>query len=508
MVFRLFRIANSPSKTLAAWCAAVLVGSAAHAVLETPWFTGHGAALAVAAAFGAIAIGAASGRRARLALIAAGLSLLSVARYDAALASRIDAVRAAPPEEMRDLTGIVRAAPAERTDRTVLRIEGVIDAASGAAYPGIAQVTLKPDAAVPAYGDRIAFRCAPEPVAREKGGYHAYLFARRVAWTCRASFVKIGANEAGPIGGAIHAFRARMFRTATDLYHEPYASMVLGLLIGAEEGLPRELSDAFRDSGTSHILAVSGSNVVQLVRLMILMLGVLRIRKRSAAAATAGTIAAFAVLVGDDASVVRAAIMGCVMVLASALERRYSGSVALPLAAALMLLTEPLSLRHDLGFALSFAAVIGLHTLASPASVLLGRVIPLEGVARTLGETSAATIATLPIILIAFGRVPVLGLLANVIILPVIPFIMLLGATSLLAGAIFLPLALPFVVLATGFTVPVLAAARLFASGADLAVTAELGVVSATALSVATATLCLACAIMAHRKKVRPYAPV
>jgi competence protein ComEC len=149
----------------------------------------------------------------------------------------------------------------------------------------------------------------------------------------------------------------------------------------------------------------------------------------------AGVIVVFACVVGGDASVVRAAIMGSVGILATLYGRQYRGLPALLIAAAIMLAVNPLVLRHDVGFQLSFAAVCGLNLLA-PGFYNLCPLRWRNGVMRILSETGAATLATMPVILHSFGRLPAVSLLANLLILPLIPWAMLFGTAAAIIGVL------------------------------------------------------------------------
>ncbi len=104
-----------------------------------------------------------------------------------------------------------------------------------------------------------------------------------------------------------------------------------------------------------------------------------------------------------------------------------------------MLAANPFILRHDVGFQLSFAAVWGLQAFGRPLAARLTFLPEFLGVRQMAGETLAATIATLPVILRVFGRLPLIGPAVNLLILPLVPWAMAVGAVSLLAGALFRP---------------------------------------------------------------------
>ncbi len=286
-----------------------------------------------------------------------------------------------------------------------------------------------------AAGDIVRWSCAADVVRAEPGpGYDDYLRVRGITHRCSiwSSPTVIGRHAPpAPIAG-IDALRTAMRRKADALYTEPDASMLMGLLVGQTDGLTRDLKDAFRQTGTSHILAVSGYNVTQLVTLMTFLLAVGGLARRQAAVATAGVVAAFTILAGAEASVVRAACMGCAGLAARLYRRRYGGVIALLAAAAVMVAVNPLVLAHDAGFQLSFVAVMGLQAFGKPFETFFAWMPSAVGFRRMAAETSAATLATLPLTLYAFGMLPPTAILVNLAVLPLIPVIMVVGAVSLL----------------------------------------------------------------------------
>ena len=184
--------------------------------------------------------------------------------------------------------------------------------------------------------------------------------------------------------------------------------------------------------------------------------------RRAAVFALLG-IAVYTILVGADAAVVRAAIMGGTAVFASLVGRRQAGLNTLAAVAAVMAAFNP-QVLWNIGFQLSFAATLGLVLYAEPLKAtfekLASRYVPLETAqkwSRPVGEyflfTLAAQVLVLPIIAYYFQRISLSSLVANPLILPAQPPVMILGGLALLAGTIYYPLgqvlawiAWPFVV--------------------------------------------------------------
>jgi len=145
-------------------------------------------------------------------------------------------------------------------------------------------------------------------------------------------------------------------------------------------------------------------------------------------------IGVFVIFVGGQASVVRAALFGIIGALAYTIGRKQSIGNALLVTAAAMVAINPWILRYDAGFQLSFLATLGLVYIEPLFERLrTGKFLFLKEIATA---TLAATIATLPLILYIFGRLSVVSLFANLLILPVVPWVMALGAVVTFVVAI------------------------------------------------------------------------
>ena len=233
------------------------------------------------------------------------------------------------------------------------------------------------------------------------------------------------------------------------IFPEPEASLMAGILLGEDNGIPADLQQAYRNTGTAHIIAISGFNIAIIAGLFVLVFSRWLGRRRGAIAAVIG-IVLYTILVGASASVVRAAIMGGLSIFALQFGRRQNGYTTLGFTAAVMALANP-NILWDVGFQLSFAATLGLVMFAPPLqdwfTGLLSRHLPAQTAAR-IGSlvgayilfTWAAQLATLPIIAYHFGTISLISLLVNPLILPVQPAVMVLGGLALILSFIYLPL--------------------------------------------------------------------
>jgi competence protein ComEC len=219
--------------------------------------------------------------------------------------------------------------------------------------------------------------------------------------------------------------------------------------LGIESGIPQDVVEAFNVTGTSHIIAISGFNFAIIAGLLAVAAGRWLGRWRGMLAALVG-IALYALFVGGGAAVVRAAIMGGFAVFARQVGRRQHGLNSLAFIAALMALADP-HVLWDVGFQLSFAATLGLVLYAEPltgafVAFASRRIRPerAERLAAPVGEyllfTLAAQLTTLPVVLYHFQRLSLASLVANPLILPAQPPIMILGGAALLLGLAYQPL--------------------------------------------------------------------
>jgi competence protein ComEC len=213
-----------------------------------------------------------------------------------------------------------------------------------------------------------------------------------------------------------------------------------GLLIGERSGLSYSLRDAFVRSGTAHVLAVSGSNVAVIAAIVLLLLQFVRANRWVRAVLTCVAVVFYMLLTGGQPPVVRAGIMAIVLLGAGLVQERPNTLNSLGIAAGLILLLDPRQL-FDVGFELSFAAVFSIVLLYPPMRTRIDRWTaglwmrrlarpPLRLVALSL----AATIGTLPLSAMWFGSVSIIGLLANIVVVPAVGVSVVLGVASGMAA--------------------------------------------------------------------------
>lgn len=314
------------------------------------------------------------------------------------------------------------------------------------------------------YGDQLVLRGYLEtPPENELFSYREYLARQGIyAYMQDAQVSRLASGQGNALLAAIYTIRDRAYDTIKRFWPDPEASLLAGILLGIESGIPEGVQQDFEDTGTSHIIAISGFNITIIAGLLISLFGRVLGRVRGAIVAGLG-IGIYTLLVGADPAVVRAAVMGGLSLLARQVGRRQDGLNSLGLSAGVMASFNP-NVLWDAGFQLSFAATLGLVLYAEPLTEAFIRLAShflstgtVEKLAGPVGDfilfTLAAQVTTLPLIAYHFGRLSLVALIANPIILPTQPPLMVLGGLAVILGLVYqpigrlvAPLAWPFVV--------------------------------------------------------------
>ena len=301
------------------------------------------------------------------------------------------------------------------------------------------------------YGDVVRLRGhLKTPPSNEYFSYQDYLAHQGIlSYMPDAEATLLPFTEGNPVLRTLYAFKAYALNKVNQIFPDPEASLLAGILLGEDKGIPADLQEAYQNTGTAHIIAISGFNITIIAGLFVLLFSRLFGQRKGAIAAIIG-IAVYTVVVGAGASVVRAAIMGGLAIFATQVGRRQNGLNTLAFTAAVMGIINPHTL-WDVGFQLSFAATLGLILYAQPFqdwfTGLLRRRLPVETARKIAGPvgayvlfTLAAQLATLPLMAYHFGRISLIAVVANPFILPAQPAVEVLGGLALLLSFIYLPL--------------------------------------------------------------------
>ncbi|MBI2613467.1 MAG: ComEC/Rec2 family competence protein [Candidatus Levybacteria bacterium] len=232
---------------------------------------------------------------------------------------------------------------------------------------------------------------------------------------------------------AINRLREKMISLFSKTLPTPASSLLLGIIFGIKEQMPKDFSDNLKTSGVFHVIAASGMNVT-LVGGFISTFCAFFLKRQIAIGLSILGIIFYAVLAGLEASIIRASIMGILVFSAQIIGRQTLAVNGLFLAGFIMLFIDP-TLISDIGFQLSFAATLGLILIPKIRAIGEIRVI-----GDSINTTIAAQIATLPILLANFGTHSIYSVLVNGLVLWTVQILMVIGGIGALIGLVFMPL--------------------------------------------------------------------
>lgn len=234
----------------------------------------------------------------------------------------------------------------------------------------------------------------------------------------------IGNNNGNFISKNLFTFKQRFLSNLKRVLGEPHSALAGGLVVGEKGALGKDLIDDFRKSGLIHIVVLSGYNITivadSIRRLLSFLPRVIGI------VIGALGILVFGILVGGGATVIRSCIMAIIALMATLIRRDYNVGKALFIAGILMLIHNPLILLHDPSFQLSFLATLGLIFLSSPIENKLNFISEKFGIRGLIASTIATQIFVSPYLLYIMGQLSIIGIVVNILVLPIIPATMFL----------------------------------------------------------------------------------
>ncbi len=281
-----------------------------------------------------------------------------------------------------------------------------------------------------------------EPPQLSDFDYRAYLARQGIYSTMYYPCVELLESGQGPqpLQG-LYSFRERMGEALSTSISEPQASLAQAILLGIRGNIPSSLYQDFQRSGMAHLLAISGLHMAIVGGILLsASVSVFGRGRPTYFLVTLTTLWVYALLAGMAPSVVRAAIMVSLFLLAVYLGRQRSVTTALAFAAAIMVALDP-NILWQVSFQLSFAAVMGIIILAPTFQRWGGEIRAPRIVVDSLSFSLAAILATIPLVGHYFGYISLVGLPATLLTLPVLPGIIVLSALVGLVGLFALPLA-------------------------------------------------------------------
>lgn len=263
--------------------------------------------------------------------------------------------------------------------------------------------------------------------------YVAYLAKEGVYFT--VSFADVTLMEEGSgLKRELYALK-RMFEAhISSAMPFPHSAYLNGILLGDDAEMSKELKEAFIATGTSHVLALSGYNITVIIGFVFLIFSSFIMSRFTVVWLSVTVVALFVVMTGASPSVVRAGVMGAALVLARYFGRQGRVINVLIFAAFAMILFNPKILVFDVAFQLSFLALLGLVYIYPWLKEKLARVPELWTMKESFIMTVSAQVAVLPLLLYHFHQFSLVSPLVNTLILPAIPYAMLFGFLTGIAG--------------------------------------------------------------------------
>ena len=295
--------------------------------------------------------------------------------------------------------------------------------------------------ATPVYGDTVriqGFIDPPTQFLNDTGRmvrYDKYLASKNIYYAFFADGETVITKEASlSIRSALLSLKRTFIQALERFIPEPEAGLLKGILLGVKGALSSEIVSVFIITGLIHIVVLSGYNI------SIVAETVRRIFSRFPpyleASLAITCIVLFVIIAGAETPTVRAGIMGVLVLIAFAFNKQYEALRALYAVGMLFVIIHPYALLYDTSLHLSFLATLGLLLLAPTVERHLHRVPDTFQLRGILAATVTAQCAVLPYLAIVMGQVSVLGLFANIVVLPIVPIVMLLGFITGLLGLV------------------------------------------------------------------------
>jgi len=358
--------------------------------------------------------------------------LLGIVRHQAFK----DKVLSLPIEEEISFVGVVVSEPDIRENNIKLTLGEIDDIEEKilitvSKYPGYQ------------YGDKLKVKgLLSLPVSFEDFNYPDYLAKDGIYYLSYNPEIELlESNKGNFIFSNIFKIKNKFREVISENFSISRSSILSAVILGDKRQLTEELKNKLNLAGVRHLTAISGMHVAILTSILMSFLIGLGLWRKQAFWITLIIISLFIILTGLQTSAIRAGIMGGFFLLAKYLGRQGFSIRTVLFAAAIMLFLNPLLLASDVGFQLSFLAVIGIILFTPSLENYLRKIPNRFQLRNVISMTLGAQIFTLPILIFNFGQISVVSPLANVLIVPLLPFIMIAGFIFVLLGVFWSPLA-------------------------------------------------------------------
>jgi competence protein ComEC len=334
--------------------------------------------------------------------------------------------------------GRVVSLASDKLEKTYLELE------TSAPRPGRVQVVLPHTQFQFHYGDSLTLEGQlklPRTDPEDNFSYPLYLAGQGIYSVMTYPLV-VAARPDGSSGWVNYVysrllrFREKVRASVNRDLPEPCSSIVNAMIIGDQGSVPLDLRQKLSETGIVHILSVSGAHVTLVISLITLILGKFIRRRLPILLLVASGVIGYLLLAGSPNCASRSAIMGLLLFLALSAGRSSSFKTAMWLSAAILLSLNPVALYADVGFELSFLAVLGMVYVFPVADKLLiwGRTGLIWKLVKIILLSISISLTTTPLVYYYFGIISWISPLANLILLPLFSLVLPLGFLLVLAA--------------------------------------------------------------------------
>lgn len=354
-------------------------------------------------------------------------------------------------DKQRTLVGVVSDTPTMKKDRVIYNIKALY-LLEDEGYKGVTgkvrlSSLLDDKNTIYRYGDVIKFsgKLKLPKSRRNPNGfdYRAYLLQKGISITMFSRDIdKIGKHKTNTFIAAAFNFREHLTAFYESNLPPNLSSLMVGITLGIKDNIPGETMKAVKSGGVAHVLAVSGLHTGIIYAALELIFYRFRLSSTLSFIIGSITIIFYSFMAGLSPSVIRAAIMIMVFMLAKVVGRENDPVNSLCLSATILLFLNPLTL-FSVSFQLSYAAVIGIMIFYSPLKKLLER---FPGYLRdSLAVIISAQLVAGPFLAYYFYNISVIGFFTNLLVVPLVSVILISGLISGIIGLLLTPLGSAFV---------------------------------------------------------------
>jgi len=293
------------------------------------------------------------------------------------------------------------------------------------------------------YGDKLKITGKlQKPIIFDDFNYRSYLAKDKIYLVAYyPKIYLISKNESNLFYANIFKFKNKIREVIDKVLLPPQSSILKAILLGDKYILSDSLKEKLNETGTRHIVAISGLHMIIISQILLFLALGIGLWRGQAFYFVLAFLIIYIIMIGAPASALRAGIMAGLLLLSQKLGRLNSSLRSIIFAGTIMLFANPLLLKHDAGFQLSFTAVLSIGYLKPIIDGKIKKIPNFLGLKDILVMTLSAQIGVLPLLIYHFGQFSLISPIANLLIVPVLPFIMISGIIMSLSGLIYLPLA-------------------------------------------------------------------